>query len=226
MTEQIKRIPSGIEGLDELVGGGFPFPSTILVAGGTGCGKTTFSMQVLFESVKEDYKCIYFTTFSESPKWTLRFISHFNFVKEESVNEIKFVDLGIYIRGASSVEEILDVIESSIKEVNPKKIIIDPVSIVGDILKKDHYRTFLYDLTTLTKNKEVLTILTGETMPDSAYPPTLAFISDGVIILYNEFEGEKRRRRIEVMKMRGTNHYTGKYPFEIGKDGITVYPSK
>ncbi len=226
MADKINRIASGIRGLDEMITGGFPFPSTILVAGGTGTGKTTFSMQILFESAKQGDKCIYFSTFSESSKWTLRFLSNFEFIDESYTDQIKFVELGLYLRSARSVEEILEVVEKNIDEVQPKKIIIDPVSIIGDILNKDHYRTFLYDLTNLTKNKEVLTILTGEMIPGSAYPPTLAFISDGVILLYYDFEGEKRRHRIEVLKMRGTNHYTGKYPFEIDKSGITIYPSK
>ncbi|MDY6964437.1 MAG: ATPase domain-containing protein [Halobacteriota archaeon] len=226
MTGTIERIPSGIRGLDEMIEGGFPFPSTILVAGGTGTGKTTLSMQILFESVKKGDKCIYFSTFSESSKWTLKFLSGFDFINEELTNEIEFVELGVYIRAARSVEEILDVVEKKIEMTKPKKIIIDPISIVGDILKKDHYRTFLYDLTTLTKNQDVLTILTGEMLPDSTYPPTLAFISDGVILLYYDVEGEKRRHRIEILKMRGTNHYTGRYPFEIDKSGLTIYPTK
>ena len=226
MSDKINRIPSGIRGLDEMIEGGFPLPSTILVAGGTGTGKTTFSMQILFESAKQGDKCIYFSTFSESSEWTLRFLSNYEFINESYVDQIKFVELGLYLRSARSVEEILDVVEKNIDAVQPKKIIIDPVSIIDDILKKDHYRTFLYDLTNLTKNKEILTILTGEINPGSAYPPTLAFISDGAVLLYYDFEGEKRRHRIEVLKMRGTNHYTGKYPFEIDKSGITIYPSK
>lgn len=223
MTGKIKRIPSGIPGLDEMIEGGFLFPSTILIAGGTGTGKTTLSTQILFESAKQGNDCIYFTTFSE---WALKFLSDFDFIDERYTAKMKFVELGVYVRDEPSVEGVLEVIESNIKEIMPQRIIIDPISSVGDIMTETDYRTFLYDLSKMTRNLEVLTILTGETMPGSPYPVTLAFISDGVILLSNDFEGEKRRRRIEVMKMRGTNHYTWKCPFEISRNGLTVYPSK
>jgi len=79
----IIRIPSGIWGLDEMIEGGFPFPSVILVAGSAGTGKTTFAQKYLFEGAKHGERGLFITTLSEPTQWMLRYSARFGFIKRE-----------------------------------------------------------------------------------------------------------------------------------------------
>ncbi|MFQ6128301.1 MAG: RAD55 family ATPase [Thermoplasmata archaeon] len=226
MNSSIVRCPSGTPGLDEMISGGFPFPSVLLVSGSAGTGKTTFAQKFLFEGAKNGEQCIYFTTLSEPTQWMLRFASQFEFVDSEYFDkEIVYIDLGHEIREKKS-QEILDVLDEKIAEIIPQRIVIDPITVVCDFVKSN-YRTFLFDLVTMLKNWDSITVLTGEVTPGQLYPPEIAHAVDGIILLMHSHEGEERRKYIEVLKMRGTNHVTGKQSIDITSDeGIVVLKSK
>src|SRR3990170_5449021 len=117
MTQQdhLTRIKTGIPGLDEMVEGGWPFPSTILVAGSAGTGKTTFALQFLSQGAKEGEQGLFFTTLSEPTQWMLRFTSGFTFLdKEHFGKQIQYVELGSLLREERNPERILDYIEDQI----------------------------------------------------------------------------------------------------------------
>jgi circadian clock protein KaiC len=225
MNEKFLRISSGIPGLDEMMEGGFPFPSTILVAGGAGTGKTTFALQFLFDGAKKGEKGLYFTTLSEPTQWLLRFASRFSFVKKECLEkDVKCVELGLVLQEPKDIiNKIIPLMEKNIADFMPKRIVIDPITVVGNMIGKD-YRKFLFNLTTRLKNWQAVTLLTGEVMPSEPYPLEVAYIADGVILLSNIEEDKRRRRYLEVLKMRGTAHITGKHLSDIDSDGVIITP--
>jgi circadian clock protein KaiC len=201
-----------------------PFPSTVLVAGGTGTGKTTFCMQFLFKGAVMGERGLYFTTFSEPPEWMLKFMSTYDFVDRKYFGrEIRYVDLSYALESAQNMDQILEAIESEIVEFKPKRIVIDPISVLEDILGED-YRRFLFKFATTTKNWQTATLVTGEAKPDAPYPLELAYIADGVIILYNIEVDRLRKRSLEILKMRGTSHMTGKQAVDISERGFVVHP--
>ncbi|MEE9150405.1 MAG: ATPase domain-containing protein, partial [Thermoplasmata archaeon] len=182
MDDNLVRICSGINGLDEMIEGGFPFPSVILVSGSAGTGKTTFAQKYLFSGAKMDQQGLYFTTLSEPTQWMLRYSSRFGFIKPSFFGkEIIYCDLGGMIRDASA-QDIISVIDDKIAEVMPQRVVIDPITVVGTMLRKG-YRTFLFDLVNRLKNWQATTILTGEVKPGEMYPPEIAYAVDGVILL-------------------------------------------
>ncbi len=222
----IIRIPSGIWGLDEMIEGGFPFPSVILVAGSAGTGKTTFAQKYLFEGAKHGEQGLFITTLSEPTQWMLRYSARFGFIKREYFGrEIIYVDMGSMLRNAKG-EDIISFIDDKIAEVMPQRIVIDPVTIMQNMLKEEDYRMFLFDLTNHLKNWEATTLLTGEVGPGELYPSDISYAVDGVILLMMKEEDSARRKYIEVLKMRGTNHQTGMQPINIdSENGIMVLKS-
>ena len=97
MVDDFLRISSGVPGLDEMMEGGLPFPSTILLSGNPGCGKTTLGLQFLFKGAAMGEKGLYLTTLSEPTNWMLRFTSRFNFFDKDVIGkEISYFDLGPY----------------------------------------------------------------------------------------------------------------------------------
>lgn len=226
MDDNLVRICSGINGLDEMIEGGFPFPSVILVSGSAGTGKTTFAQKYLFSGAKMDQQGLYFTTLSEPTQWMLRYSSKFGFINPSFFGkEIIYHDLGAMIRDASA-QDLLTTIDEKIAEVMPQRVVIDPITVVGTMLRKG-YRTFLFDLVNRLKNWQATTILTGEVKPGEMYPPEIAYAVDGVILLMMSEESDARRKYLEVLKMRGTDHLTGKQSIDITtEDGIVILSAK
>jgi len=222
----LMRIPAGIPGLDEMIEGGFPFPSVILVSGSAGTGKTTFALRFLCEGAARGEQGLYFTTLSEPTQWMMRFSSQFEFMRPEFFDDqIVYEDLGNMLREGNS-EKLLDAIESRIAEVVPQRIVIDPITVVGEMFKDD-YRQFLFDLTNRLKNWNATTVVTGEVRPGELYPPEISYAVDGIVLLNMAEELGARRKYLEVLKMRGTNHQTGKHCIDISrKDGIVVLKAR
>jgi len=220
------RMNSGIPGLDDMIEGGFPFPSVILVAGSAGAGKTTFAQRFLFAGAEKGEQCLFFSTLSEPAQWMLRYASQFDFIKPEYYGKsVIYDDLGTLLRNCTR-DQLLDYIDNKVAEVMPQRIVIDPITVVGTMLKDD-YRLFAFELTTRLKNWQATTLLTGEVRPGEMYPAEMSYAVDGVILLMLSDEGDARRKYVEVLKMRGTNHLTGKQSVDITrKDGVVVLKAR
>jgi len=223
---KLERISSGIDGLDEMIGGGYPFPSVSLVAGSAGTGKTTFAMNFLIEGAKRGEQGLFVTTLSEPTQWMLKYASQFNFIQKEYFDsEIKYADVGTLLQ-KKGYEKLLDIIDEKIAECMPQRIVIDPITVVGAFFEED-YRLFLFELVNILKNWQAVTILTGEVKPGEPYPPQISYAVDSVILLSMLEEEGTRRKYLEVLKMRGTNHTSGKQPMAITtENGITVLKSR
>ncbi len=226
MTQGLKRIPSGIIGLDEMIEGGFPFPSVALVAGSAGTGKTTFGLKFLMEGASRGESGLYFTTLSEPTQWMLRYASQFEFIKKDYFDrEVKYEDMGLLLQ-QKDYEQLLDFIDDKIAEFMPQRIVIDPITVVGAFFQ-DGYRPFLFELTNLLKNWQAVTVLTGEVKPGEPYPEQISYAVDSVILLSMMEDEGTRRKYLEVLKMRGTNHTPGRQPLTITKkDGVVVLKSR
>ena len=163
---------------------------------------------------------------SEPTQWMLRFLSEFDFLdKKWFGDQIEYVDLGPQISDGIDPLKLLYMIEEKVNEVMPQRIVIDPITIIKSIMDMD-YRTFLFNLTTRFKNWNTTTLLTGEVRPDEVYPVEVSYIVDGLVLLTNVKMGVggERKRYLEIIKMRGTNHMTGDHLFDITHKGIMVQP--
>jgi len=226
METDFIRLPSGIPGLDDMIEGGFPFPSVILLAGGTGTGKTTFCLQFLSEGAKNGEKGLFFTALSENPQWMLRFVSRFEFIDRDAFGrDMEYIDLAShFVHGdfnEQRQEALLDFMESKITEFMPQRIVIDPITVIGQFFTSN-YRHFLYNLSSRLKNWQCVTLLTGESEQNEPYPMEVAYTADGVVLLHFIEQEEGRRRYIEVLKMRGTDNDTGKHAMDFSNKGLSV----
>ena len=222
MKNALPRIKSGIKGLDEIIEGGFPFPSTILLAGYAGSGKTTFVTQFLNEGAKHKEQGLFFTTLSEPTQWMLRFMSSLESINPDFFgNEIKFIELGPVLRHAVDYNQILEVIDDHIAQIMPQRVVIDPITVLEGMVEGS-YRQFQYELSCRLKNWQATSILTGEVVAGQQYPSEIAYTADAVLILSHELVDGQRKRYLEVMKMRGTKHATNRFPVTIGENGLVV----
>lgn len=225
MRGELKRIATGIPGLDGMLEGGFPAPSFVLVAGEPGTGKTTFAVQSLFYGSENGEISLYITAFSE-PVWVVqKFLSYYTFYNQKLVDKKKviFSDIGGALRKQPLY--VLSILMREIEKYSPDRVVIDPLSVIG-IITEDlkSYREFLHDFMIFTKKQVALTIATYE-LPYADIVKTMpSYMVDGLIILSYAEEENIRKKHLEVLKLRGTKHLTGKHLVDISKNGIIVQP--
>ncbi len=220
----IERMPTGIPGLDEMIEGGLPVPSLILLAGDAGAGKTSFCMQFLCRGAAQGEPGLYFLTYGGPIDSLFKFVSTYDFVKRKYLGrEICWVELEDKVERAGRAEDVLNAIQEDIEKLGPKRIVIENLSDLKTGLKGD-YRRFLLKLSHLIKAQKAVALVTGDALPRAPYPPEIAHVADGIILLQNEEINLARRRSIEILKMCGTSHHLGKYALDISVKGLTVYP--
>ncbi len=221
----ISRVLSGVPGLDPLIEGGFPAPSVILVCGPAGSGKSTFALQFLMNGARHGEKGIYITTLSERAEWMFRFMSAFEFFDPKYFENgtVSYVDIGDELADMDETK-ILRILRKKIAEETPQRIVIDPINVVNTYVK--NYRQFLFDLVTMLKYWNAVTVITGEVKGNEEYPEDVAYASDGIIRLIMRNEGDIIKRYVRVLKMRGTMHSMSSHPLEITQQGIAVLKAR
>ena len=224
--EAIERIHSGIRGFDDLVEGGFEKNSVNLVVGSSGGGKTIFAMQFLMEGIKEGESVLYIT-FEEKKEEFYRNMLEFGWNLDEAEKSGKFVFLEYHPEKVRSMlEEGGGAVESIVIKHKIKRIIIDSVTsfalLFKDELAKREAALSLFDIIRKWECTSILTLQEEPKTKEDGDSNSLEFESDSIILIYFRRYKGKRQRFIEVLKMRGTEHSREIFPFELGKNGISV----
>lgn len=226
----MERVKTGIRGLDELVGGGFPKGSTVLVSGGTGTCKTIFSMQYIYNGALEFDEPGLFVTVESNPKNIAWNMESFGWDIRKMQEERK---INIYRLHLSSKRSFSDLIKSEletitglVKELGIKRLAVDSTTAFAALIETpSSIRSLLFQFADGLKELNCTTVFTSETKSlkteFSAYGVE-EFMADGVILLYLT----PPNRSIFVRKMRGTNHSKTIHPFEITDNGIVIKPKE
>jgi len=217
------RKTSGIPGLDGMMMGGFPYPSAILVAGEPGTGKTTLAVQSLFHGAALGEKGLYITAISE-PQWLVqKFLSDFAFYDQQLVDTeaISFIDIGPALM--KNPGDMLNTIKKKIEQVCPQRVVIDPITPICEMLQwRGETREFIHELFSFLKAYGCLAMVTAEMSYEDVARSLEAYMVDGVIVLSYPEEEKVRRKFLEVLKMRGTKHTTGRQLIDITDEGLAV----
>jgi circadian clock protein KaiC len=221
----IYRMPTGISGLDSMIEGGLPRPSLTLLAGDAGAGKTTFCTQFLCKGADLGEHGLCLLTFSGPPDLHFNYASRYEFVKSTYFGkEICYLELEeMAEKACRSKDLLLNMLEKEIDTLHPTRIVMENLSVLEDILKDDYWR-FLLKLSHMIKEKAVVALVAEDAPPGAPYPAHIAQVADGIILLQNEEINFARRRSIEIVKMCGTAHHSGKHAVDISVKGLVVYP--
>jgi circadian clock protein KaiC len=220
----IIRRETGIEGLDKLINGGIPIPSTVLIGGAPGTGKTTLAVQSLFYGAKKGETGIFITAISE-PRWVVqKFLSEFTFYDEAAIDKERIIFLEINKDLFEEPEKILPKIKQIIEKYEPERVVIDPLTPIKNALDRiGGTREFMHALFEFLKGFNCSTMVTAEMSYNDLLKSLEGYMVDGIIILSYPEENMVRRKFLEVLKMRGTRHISGKQLVDITKDGVLVH---
>ncbi len=223
----MKQVATGVNGLDDILDGGFLRPSVVLIGGAAGTGKTTLAMQSLFNAAEKEETCMYITALSEPIASINNFMSKFSFYNVSMLGKgnLKYVPLDIDVIH-NGPKAIINEMERNIDIIKPDRIVIDPVNVLTIGLDDEGMRQFYYDFFTGMKAWNSFVLLTGEFTSDSLIRSSLSYLSDGVLYLSNEPHYGRNIRCLNVLKMRGRDFSGGKYSCKITKDGFIVFPRR
>lgn len=230
MTNKIlnERVCTGVRNLDEILFGGIPKRSLMVIAGTPGAGKTILSQQIIFHNSSKGKRTLVFQTLSEPTAKTLKYLKQFSYMKPELLeNEsIQFVDLGDIMRN-QGLEQAITILMEHVKRVNPAFVIIDSFKVFEDLARtKEELRKFSYEVAINLMAWECTTLLLGEFNKKDIETNPLFSIADGLIKLTVREESGEQQRFIQVVKLRGTDHSRDEHPFCISSAGIEIYAPK
>lgn len=232
-STRLPKTLTGISGLDELTVGGLPQGRTTLVCGGPGCGKTILGMEFLVRGAQDFDESGLFITFEEEKQSLIENFSYFNndieTIIENNLLKITQIDLfaaEIVESGNFSLDGLIAHIDHEIKTLHVKRLVIDSLDAIFSTLERtDILRHEFSRLLRWLKKRKITTVITGEQATDSLTRFGFeAFASDCVILLDHRIKEQISRRRLRVIKYRGSSHGKDEYPYLIGSKGFSVLP--
>jgi len=215
-------LKSGIIGFDDLLLGGFIRNSAILVEGVPGAGKTTFGIEFIYKGIVEMNEPGIVITFEELPEQLYRDAANYGWDlrKLEEQNMLRII--------CTSPDVILDntigFLESVVKEIGAKRLLLDSVTQFNmELNNVSDLRRSIYSLCSGLKRMGLTSVLIKEVEDYNDFKASFEeFLVDSVIRLYFEESFRFRRRYIEVLKSRGQDFISGKFPFKLGDKGMEV----
>jgi circadian clock protein KaiC len=233
-TEKVvedKRCPSGIEGLDRIVGGGFPTGGVIHVAGSVGSGKTSLAVEFLVRGAIAGQKGMLIAT-SQATEKVLDSVIRLDDFDEKFVKDkiLRVVDIEDILEELShprrpidrnGAMELLNEIEELVTKQGIKRLAIDPITPLLADMEAGPARDFLKKLGEAMHRRKVTTMITSDCDDISAMPNLPA---DGAIRLSNVDRHGSNLRVLQVMKNAGAQHSHSRYVFDITSCGLLTTP--
>ena len=245
----VERIKTNIPGLDDLMQGGFPKGSNIVLTGSPGTGKTIFGMQFLYNGAASGEKGLY-VTFEQNKDDLINQASQFGWnlnelekskvleimsipsdkITSKTIEQIKTkvtkdkfqrIVIDSLTTLAINAPILTNVSKVSIKQIMDESTIFSP-PIIGDFILKQ----FIYNFINQLKALKVTSLLISDTAQSGDYATidtVSEYAADGVIIINFETLGGAYSRTLVVRKMRQTKNDEDIHPLQIGDQGIIVH---
>ena len=226
----MERLETGVPGLDEVLGGGIPVGSMLLVAGPPGAGKTVMTEQIAFTQAARGKRSLILTTLSEPHDKLIRFCSAFPWFDGARIGHEREVEyLSLYVAAREEgLHAALELVVRTVRERRCELLVVDSFrslrDLAGEGSGEDSLRRFLFDLGGTLGLLGVTCLLAGEYAREdrSVYPEFT--IVDGIVYLANELLGVRHARTLEVLKLRGSAFLDGRHSLVLDGGGARIYP--
>ena len=229
----IRNLPTGVLGLDSVLGGGMPEYSFNLIAGAPGAGKTTLAQQIVFANATTERPALYFTVLGEPTLKMLRYQRQFRFFKPELIESaVRFVNLSEEaVRG--DLSHALERIVREVEKVKPQMVVVDSFRTFGqqyhaepsdrDVDAKMGLEYFVQRLALHLTTWEITSFLVAAFDEHEQENPVLT-VADGILWLSQAADRNSVVRKLQVSKVRGRAFMPGLHTFRITDRGLQVFP--
>jgi circadian clock protein KaiC len=230
---ELAKAPTGIQGLDQVTGGGLPKGRVTLLCGSAGCGKSLFAMEFLVHGAVRYGEPGVYMDFEETEKKLTANVASLGFDLPELARRKKLlVDCVAVARhqiaetGDYNLEGLFIRLDQAVKAIKAKRVVLDSIeALFTGLADSTLLRAELGRLFRWLEEHELTALVTGEAGDHTLTRHGLEeYIADCVIALDHRVTEQIATRRLRVVKYRGTFHGTDEYPFLIGPEGISVVP--
>jgi circadian clock protein KaiC len=225
----IRSLPSGVPGLDAVLGGGLPEYSFNLIAGGPGSGKTTLAHQIMFANATVERPALYFTVLGEPTIKMLRYQRQFGFFDLDLAGSaIQFINLSAEVL-EGDLDGVLQRIVGETERAKPGIVVVDSFRTIGgqngtsERGEQFGLDKFIQRLAHHLTTWEVTSFLLGEYATEEQRNPVFT-VADGVLWLSQATDRNSVVRKLQVVKTRGRAPMPGLHTFRITDNGLQVFP--
>jgi circadian clock protein KaiC len=233
VAASLPKCPTGIQGLDEITGGGLPRGRPTLVCGGTGCGKTLLAAEFLVRGATQFGEPGVLMAFEETEAELKANVASLGFDLTGLVRQKKIALDYVHIErsdvqesGGYDLEGLFVRLNHAIDSIGAKRVVLDTLeALFASLPNEAILRAELRRLFRWLKDKGVTAVITAERGREQLTRHGLEeYVSDCVILLDHRVNDQIATRHLRVVKYRGAMHGTNEFPFLIGDDGISVLP--
>jgi circadian clock protein KaiC len=231
--DSLPKTPTGIEGFDEITGGGLPTGRPTLLCGGAGCGKTLFSISFLVNGATQYDEPGVFMSFEESSDELAQNVASLGYDLPQLIKDKKLLLDHVRVE-RSEIEETGDYdleglfirLGFAIDSIGARRVVLDTIeSLFAGLSNQTILRAELRRLFRWLKDRGVTAVITGERGDGTLTRQGLEeYVSDAVILLDHRVNDQISTRRLRIVKYRGSAHGTNEYPFLIDEGGIAILP--
>jgi circadian clock protein KaiC len=214
----MEKVKSGVLGLDNLIDGGFPGGSIIIVSGTPGTGKTIMGLQFLNEGAKRGEMGIYIS-FEQDKEDLLRQAAQFgwDFGALEKKNLIRIVTMW-----PSSFDEVMAKVFKCLY-YKPKRLVVDSITSLTYTMKDD--KEAFHKMAQKLKETKLTAILTSELLHGQqgfSRDGISEFVGDGLVILKSVEAAGEHKNLLRVEKMRSCKINKESHIYDFGKSGMEL----
>ena len=223
----IHKLPTGVRGLDDILGGGISEFSFNIICGTPGCGKTTLAHQIAFANATPKNPALYFTVLGEPILKMLRYQQQFSFFDEAKLgNAVRFINLS-NIALEKDLSAVLEEIIKQVTEASAGVVVIDSFRTLARKVRSDagevEVQAFIHRLAQFLTSWEATTLLIGEYVEEEIRDNPLFTMVDGIFWLSQVTERNSVVRKLQIIKLRGQATVPGLHTVRIGNFGLQAF---
>ena len=229
----LPKAATGIQGLDEITGGGLPRGRPTLICGSAGSGKTMLAAEFLVHGAVDYGEPGVFMMFEENAEELAQNLRSLGVdldklrkQKKIAVDHVHIERNEIQETGEYDLEGLFIRLGHAIDTIGAKRVVLDTIeALFSGLPNHAVLRAELRRLFRWLKDRGVTAVITGERSEQSLTRYGLEeYVADCVILLDHRIVDQVSTRRLRVVKYRGTAHGTNEYPFLIAANGVSVLP--
>ncbi|MCD6023654.1 MAG: protein kinase [Fibrobacteria bacterium] len=223
----IRKLPTGVRGLDDILGGGIPEFSFNIIAGTPGCGKTTLAHQIVFANATVKKPALYFTVLGEPAMKMLRYQQQYSFFDASKLGAaIRFINLADVVL-EQDLNTVFEEITKQVTAIGPAFVVVDSFRTVVRRMaagaSEVEMQSFIQRLAQFLTSWQATTFLVGEYVQEEVRDNPVFTIADGLLWLSQVPERNSVVRKLQIMKLRGQASVPGLHTIRISDGGLQAF---